>query len=119
MRLSKFYSDGMILQRNSENIIEGVATPGNDIRLYFDKNIYEGVCDEDGNFSVTLEPMEAGGPHVINITDNSDRYTINDVYVGDVFLLAGQSNMELPVSRTLDLYKKDLEGINYPFIRMY
>ncbi|MCR5848876.1 MAG: hypothetical protein K6G75_12290 [Lachnospiraceae bacterium] len=119
MRLSKIYSDGMIIQRNTENIVEGVATPGNEVRLYFDKDIYEGVCDEDGNFTVLLKPMEAGGPHTIDITDNSDRYTIKDVYVGDVFLLAGQSNMELPVSRTLDLYRKDLEGIDYPYIRMF
>ena len=119
MRLSKIYSDGMIIQRNAENIVEGVATPGNEVRLYFDKKIYEGTCDDDGNFTIFLEPMEEGGPYTINITDNSDRYTINDVYVGDVFLLAGQSNMELPVSRTLDLYKKDLEGIDYPLIRMF
>ncbi|MBO4310837.1 MAG: hypothetical protein J5856_07215 [Lachnospiraceae bacterium] len=119
MRLSNIYGNGMIIQRNAENIIEGYATAGNEVRLYFDTKIYEGLCDEDGKFTIFLEPMEAGGPHTINITDNSDRYTINDVYVGDVFLLAGQSNMELPVSRTRDLYQKEIENINYPLIRMF
>ena len=119
MKLSHIYSDGMIIQRQAENIIEGYAEPDNEIRLYFDKTIYEGMCDEEGHFSIALSPMEAGGPHTINITDKSDRYTINDVYVGDVFLLAGQSNMELPVSRTLDLYREELKGIDYPLIRMF
>lgn len=109
----------MIIQQNRENLIEGYATPNDEIRLYFDMYIYEGVCDENGFFSIALKPMAPGGPHTINISDKSDRYTINDVYVGDVFLLAGQSNMELPVNRTLDLYKKDLEGIDYPLIRMF
>ena len=54
MRLSKIYSDGMIIQRNAENIVEGVATPGNEVRLYFDKKIYEGTCDDDGNFTIFL-----------------------------------------------------------------
>ncbi len=119
MKLSKIYSDGMILQRNCENVIEGYASPESEIRLYFDKNIYEGVCDEKGKFSIVLDPMPEGGPHTINIADKSDRFTINDVYIGDVFLLSGQSNMELPVERTLDLYRKDLEGINYPLIRTF
>ena len=93
----------MILQRNCENVIEGYASPESEIRLYFDKNIYEGVCDEKGKFSIVLDPMPEGGPQTINIADKSDRFTINDVYIGDVFLLSGQSNMELPVERTLDL----------------
>ena len=109
----------MIIQRNFENIIEGYATPNSEIRLYFDKSIYEGLCDEEGHFFIVLPPMEAGGPHTINIADKTDRYTINYVYVGDVFLLAGQSNMELPVSRTLDLYREELKGIEYPLIRMF
>ena len=119
MKLSAIYSDGMIMQRDTENIIEGVASANSEIRLYFDQNIYEGICDEEGHFSIILPPMEAGGPHTINITDKSDRYTINYVYIGDVFLLAGQSNMELPVSRTLDLYREELKGIEYPLIRMF
>ncbi|MCR4647722.1 MAG: hypothetical protein K5776_01440 [Lachnospiraceae bacterium] len=119
MKLSAIYSDGMIIQRNAVNIIEGTATPNEEIRLYFDKNIYEGECDHTGHFSIRLNPMPEGGPHTINISDKSDRFIINDVYVGDVFLLAGQSNMELPVSRTLDLYKEELEGIDYPYIRKF
>ena len=84
MKLSAIYSDGMIMQRDTENIIEGVASANSEIRLYFDQNIYEGICDEEGHFSIILPPMEAGGPHTINITDKSDRYTINYVYIGDV-----------------------------------
>jgi len=119
MKLSNIYSDGMIIQRNRENIIEGYASANSEIRLYFDKTAYEGLCDENGHFTVILNPMEAGGPHTVNISDKTDRYTINDVYVGDVFLLSGQSNMELPVTRTYDLYKKDIIGIDYPLIRMF
>ena len=96
MKLSAIYSDGMIMQRDTENIIEGVASANSEIRLYFDQSIYEGLCDEEGHFSIILPPMEAGGPHTINITDKSDRYTINYVYVGDVFLLADSPIWNFP-----------------------
>ena len=47
--------------------------------------------------------MPAGGPFVLAATSQSGQsQTIDDVMVGDVWLCSGQSNMELPVARTLN-----------------
>ncbi|HUX15844.1 MAG TPA: sialate O-acetylesterase, partial [Phycisphaerae bacterium] len=49
--------------------------------------------DKDGRWEVRLGPFEAGGPHTLKIS-GPQAVTIQDVLVGDVWLCAGQSNME-------------------------
>ncbi len=44
--------------------------------------------------------MPAGGPFALTATRTGAAQTASDVLVGDVFLCSGQSNMELPVSRS-------------------
>jgi len=51
------------------------------------------VCD-DGHFMVEMSPLEAGGPYVLRIENESEVIELEDVYFGDVWLAGGQSNME-------------------------
>src|SRR5690606_22170270 len=44
---------------------------------------------------------------------------IKDILVGDVWVLAGQSNMQIPISRTLDLFEEEVKDANYPEIRQF
>ena len=46
---------------------------------------------------VSLDPMEAGGPHVITATAGNVSITLNDVLFGDVWICSGQSNMQFTV----------------------
>ena len=46
---------------------------------------------------VSLDPMEAGGPHVVTATAGSMSITLNDVLFGDVWVCSGQSNMQFTV----------------------
>lgn len=123
MILSKIYTDGMILQRRKKNIIEGISDIKDTISLNVcddnDKETYETVADANGRWQIGLNEKEAGGPYVIEISDSKTKVEIKDVYFGDVFLLGGQSNMELPVCRTLDLYEKEIANLDYPLIRMF
>ncbi len=41
-----------------------------------------------------LTDIPSGGPYSVSFTDDLSSVTYNDVYVGDLWLLAGQSNME-------------------------
>lgn len=41
-----------------------------------------------------LSDIYIGGPYEITISDDVDNITFSDIYVGDLWLLAGQSNME-------------------------
>lgn len=48
---------------------------------------------KDGKWLVELPPMPYGGPHEIFVTDGKETVALTDVWFGDVFLLAGQSNI--------------------------
>src|SRR4029079_89460 len=47
----------------------------------------------DGHWTATLPALTAGGPYTLTATANGETQTASDVFVGEVFLCAGQSNM--------------------------
>src|SRR5580658_28483 len=62
--------------------------------------------------------MSAGGPYSLELrTGSGESRLINDLLVGDVWLCSGQSNMELPVSSTLNA-QQEIKGSSNPSIRI-
>ncbi|MBU9722210.1 MULTISPECIES: sialate O-acetylesterase [Bacillaceae] len=118
MKLSSIISDGMVIQRDKMITISGESTSLQQIHLIFGEKQYETTADQEGNWIVKLDPMEAGGPYQMTI-EGDDKLVINDILVGDVWVLAGQSNMEIPINRTLDLLEADVESIHNPQIRHF
>ena len=116
-KLLGIYSNGMVIQRNKPVIIEGTETGKSEVKVTLaDKS--QTVSVIDGKFKAVFEPMEA----VFDITltvEGTDTITVKDVCVGDVYMLTGQSNMELPVVRTVELNKEEIEAKDYPYIRQY
>lgn len=129
MKLSSLLSDGCVLQRDKANKIWGKAEPSSKvfIKLFaLDSASKETVVeqleclsDEKGNFEAFLAPKAKGGPFSVEVSDGKESLLIKDVFFGDVFLLLGQSNMELPVSRTLDLNRDYCKTINNLNIRQF
>ena len=116
-KLLGIYSNGMVIQRNKPVIIEGTETGKSEVKVTLaDRS--QTVAVTDGKFKSVFEPMEA----VFDITltvEGTDTIVIKDVCVGDVYMLTGQSNMELPVVRTVELNKEEIEAKDYPYIRQY
>ena len=48
----------------------------------------------DGKWEAVLPQMEAGGPYTMTIRSKGDKVVFEDVYVGRVIVLAGQSNIQ-------------------------
>lgn len=109
MRLSALLSDGMVLQRGENTSIWGETKPEQKVTITFLGEIYETFSDSSGKFSIKLNTLEAGGPYEM-VFDDGDIHKIKDILIGDVWLLNGQSNMELPIRRTLDLYEDEMKG---------
>lgn len=119
MKLSALISDGMVLQRETENKIWGYAKENVTVRLQLNDQQVFTESGEDGYFELKLPPLMAGGPYTMRLTDGNEEICIEDVLVGDVFLLGGQSNMELPVARTTERYGKEIAQANEEQIRMF
>jgi hypothetical protein len=48
----------------------------------------------DGRFTARLAGLPVGGPYDVELSVGAERLAVNEVFVGDVWILAGQSNME-------------------------
>ena len=99
------YMDHAVLQRDRPIEISGLATPGKEVRVVLEptRADYPGgkrklscAADDSGEWKVEVT-LPAGGPLSITATSGEDSVTISDILVGEVWLLSGQSNMELPL----------------------
>ena len=114
VKLPALTGDRMVLQRDRAVKLWGWADPGERVTVaYADRKSYTTEADADGRWSITLPAMPAGGPYTIRINE----HTLNEVLFGDLFLCTGQSNMELPVSRVLDLFADEVAGYTNDRIR--
>lgn len=118
MRLPSLFQDGMVLQREVENYIWGITTSEQKVKGRFGGERFETIANVHGEFKVQLPRLPVGGPYEMEIEDK-EKIKIKDILIGDVFLLGGQSNMELPVHRTLELFRKEIKEMDEPEIRMF
>lgn len=117
--LSPVISDGMVLQRNSIVRIWGRGMASKEIRLNFLGEEYITQVGEDGSWDIILKDLKPGGPYDMVIYHDGEEKSIRDILVGDVWVLAGQSNMQIPISRTLDLFEEEVKGASNNNIRQF
>lgn len=118
LKLPTYISNGMIVQQNKPFVVKGTDAPETPVTVSFDAETQKSVADDSGFWSVTLSPRNAGGPYRLSIEGTSQK-VIEDVYVGEVWLIGGQSNMELPINRTYDEFKEEIDAADYPLIRQF
>ncbi|MFW6347945.1 MAG: sialate O-acetylesterase [Cyclonatronaceae bacterium] len=120
LRPYRLISDGMVLQRNQPLELRGEATPETDVLLQFREQTYTGRADQHGRWKIALPPMSAGGPFMMEFTDEHDGYyRVENIMLGDVWIASGQSNMELPMRRVQPLYRQELAEDHFPDIRHF
>ncbi|WP_243347620.1 sialate O-acetylesterase [Parabacteroides sp. FAFU027] len=118
IRLPKLIGNGMVLQRNTELKIWGWASPNEKVQIAFNQKKYETTTNSDGKWAITLPKMKAGGPYTMTLKGVNE-ITLRDIWVGDVWVASGQSNMELPMSRVRLLYEKEIANAANPAIRFF
>ena len=90
------FSDGMVMQRDKDVILSGVGPKYQAITVKVGSEEYYGASNKDGHFEVVMGKQEASfEPQNIVITNGFGvSKTLNNVLFGDVYLFAGQSNMQ-------------------------
>lgn len=131
LRLPRFFADGMVMQRDSKLPVWGWGEPGQTIKVNLNgKNVF-GKVNANGEWKVYLPKMKAGGPY--NMSVDYVRHgqatkiatleltptviTVQNILIGDVFLCSGQSNMELPIRRCMDVVADDVKDYSNTQIR--
>lgn len=118
IKLSSILSDGMVLQRGDKTKITGKAKKNTRICVTFLNEIYNTISDKDGNWSILLKSLKAGGPYDM-IIKAEEKIVIKDILIGDVWLCSGQSNMELPIQRIKEFYEDEILNYSNDNIRQF
>ena len=92
IKLPRLVRDSMILQRDTKINIWGWAASGEKVNIRFNGKSYKTTTSKDGKWMIVLSPMKAGGPYTMDIS-GSNKITLKDILIGDVWICSGQSNM--------------------------
>jgi sialate O-acetylesterase len=112
-------SDGMVLQRDSTVKIWGKADAGEKVTVSFRGATATQATPADGTWVIEIPSKEAGGPFTLDIAGNN-KITLKDVYVGEVWVCSGQSNMQWSVNQSGEADRKlATESPANPQIRMF
>jgi sialate O-acetylesterase len=98
--LPYFFGDNMVLQQKALTPVWGKAKPGSmvKVRTSWNNADYYARADRDGKWKTSILTPSAGGPYVLSLFEGGKtEKIISNVFIGEVWLLAGQSNMEIPL----------------------
>ena len=115
--LHSLFQSNLVLQRGKPIAVWGWSTPGDKITVTFAGKTGTSTAGKDHSWKVTLPAMEASSkPATMTIEHRGGKVTLENILIGDIWVLGGQSNMERTLSHVED---GDLEiaGANFPNIR--
>ena len=113
VQLPSYYMENMVFQRGKTLIVKGTATTSQRGKVVDPTQLIttisqgkksasaQAIISKNGDFTCTLPKQKASlKPYSLTILYNETTLlTLKNVYVGDVFIAAGQSNMELNYSQ--------------------
>lgn len=116
-RLAGIFGHGMVLQRGCAIRVFGFGEPGAVVTVSLDEDESSSQAGADGRWMVELPARAAGGPFVMTARFGGSEIVFSDVWIGDVWLCSGQSNMARAL-RTAHTAAEDIPKANYPKIRL-
>ena len=126
LTMSTLFTDGMVLQREEPIPVWGQGFDLEDVSIMLtdgDEVVAQATArPEKGSWFAQLPAVEAGGPYVLTVVNGENTKVIENVMVGDVWLVSGQSNMEKQMndSNYIADTQPDIDSAyDYPGIRLY
>ena len=101
LTLPTVFGNHMVLQSGIELPIWGTATPGAVVEVSLGDEKRQTVTSDDGSWSVRCSPRESSFDAIaLRIRSGVEEVQLTDILVGEVWLCAGQSNMEWTVAQS-------------------
>ncbi|XP_028817837.1 sialate O-acetylesterase isoform X1 [Denticeps clupeoides] len=125
LRFASYYGAGMVLQRAPERaVVWGYGGRKAPVLLTLAGPQGRGIYNSsvaDGIWRVMLDPVDAGGPYNITVTQegSSSSVTLTDVLFGDIWLCGGQSNMAFTVAQLLNASEELAQASKFPSVRIF
>lgn len=97
LKMSRMYSDGMVLQRDIPLVIKGYANPGERVNVTlegpFRTKSKKAKASSEGIWAVKLPALKAGVGLKLTVEAEGKTLVYDNVAAGEVWLCSGQSNM--------------------------
>lgn len=99
VKLPHILGDNMILQQNTEARLWGWDKPGTEITVStsWAAGTYKAKTGKDGKWAVKVKTPAASYTPLSITFDDGEKTTLSNILAGEVWVCAGQSNMEMPV----------------------
>lgn len=97
MKLNKIFASHMVFARRLPIRVYGEGRGTVEICFAGQKKT---LLSEDDCWAVEFPPMEYGGPYSMTVTLDGDSILLEDIYVGEVILISGQSNMQFKLNES-------------------
>lgn len=122
-RLHSFLQNNMVLQRDSDCTLWGTATQG--VKVFakpsWTDDRYEGQAGTDGVWEIILpvpSVIEGNPAQTIKVYNGTDEILLENLLIGDVWILGGQSNMAISLNQSENA-KAEIAKADHPLMRYY
>ena len=112
------FQDNMMFQRDMPINIWGFAPANSEVTVKLNSETKKVKVGKDYKWKLQLPPMKAGGPYKLTISSGSKKKVIKNVLIDEVWVIAGQSNVDVGLHQTPQ-GKEEVAASNYPNLRFY
>jgi sialate O-acetylesterase len=116
--VSNAFQSQMVLQRDKPVAIWGWANPNDKVTVSFAGRSATATAGADRSWKVALDALPANAkPEIMTVSSGSQSLELENILVGDVWILGGQSNMEFEIAKVND-GAIEIASANFPEIRL-
>lgn len=119
LRFASPFQSGMILQQDMPIRVWGKTAPGRKVKVVFAGQALGTLADENGNWRGTFSPVSGSmEEYEMTLSAGTDSVTLEHVRVGEVWLCAGQSNMQHALKDTPLFELAKMQKDDYPIAQL-
>jgi sialate O-acetylesterase len=116
--VSNVFQSNMVLQRDKPVSVWGWAAPSEKVTVSFAGQTAEATAAADRSWRVALAALPANSTaQTMHIKGAKETLTLENILIGDIWVLGGQSNMEFPLAR-IENGGLEIISANYDNIRV-
>lgn len=113
LKLNSLLTDNVVLPAEKAHVINGETEPGRQVTLTISAFSFTETSDSAGAFAIIVPPQAYGLVTKMHITAEEETKEITVQY-GDVFLFAGQSNMEYKLAQEVHFQEEQSQMKELP-----
>ena len=118
VQLNRIFSSNMVLQHGKAIRIWGTADAGEKVTVTFHEQSVSTSADSEGAWNLELPAMPPCSTPASLVAKGKNSIKLDNILVGDVWIASGQSNMQWPVSKSLNP-DQEIAASGHPNLRLF